>query len=142
MGNFQDFYKMDKICTSIYPDSEAHILNFCFSPEHAEPADTAAPAAHCCFLVDPYPPPHPCLAQQPPHFFPYEACASSSHHRPFPCATFSPFSTAPPTHEASLFCLQQTLQFFTSTTIYHSSGRPQQPSATQPWPAIPPPHQR
>lgn len=99
MGNSQDFYKMDKICISIYPDSEAHILSFCFSREHAEP-DIAAPAAHCYFLVDPHPP-HPCLAQELSHFFPYEACASSSHHHPFPCAIFSPFSIAPPTHEAS-----------------------------------------
>ena len=61
MGNFQDFYKMDKICTSICPDSEVHILSFCFSPGHVEqPVDIAAiavTAAHC-FQED-FHQPHP-----------------------------------------------------------------------------------
>lgn len=34
MDNSQDFYKMDKICISLYPDFVALILGFCSSHEH------------------------------------------------------------------------------------------------------------
>lgn len=33
MDNSQDFYKMDKICISIYPDFAAHVLSFCCLPD-------------------------------------------------------------------------------------------------------------
>ncbi len=41
ISNFQDFYKMDKIYTSIFPELAVHILNFC-CPEHVD--DIAAVA--------------------------------------------------------------------------------------------------
>jgi hypothetical protein len=34
MGNFQDFYKMDKICTCLFPGFAIHILGFCCPLDH------------------------------------------------------------------------------------------------------------
>ena len=62
MDNSQDFYKMDKICTSIYPDFAALILGFCSPHDHEclRFADIVAPPQ-----PSPGAPHHPALPQCP-----------------------------------------------------------------------------
>lgn len=129
MDNFQDFYKMDKICTSIYPDFATHILNFQSLPEDEGLTDTAAVATHP--LDSPEEPPHA------PHCFlsmalllltfTYEAYVSSSHPIPYPSAPFFTSFPAQLPRGASQSCWQQTIQFSTFRSTSHSSGLIQQP---------------
>jgi hypothetical protein len=76
MGNFQDFYKMDKIYIFIFPDFVAHILGFWSLPVGvAEGVDTAV---HWGFEVVPHPEgQHSWAAQGRPPPSPWWACASS-----------------------------------------------------------------
>lgn len=48
INNFQDFYKMDKIYISIFPETVIRILNFCYPDDCV--ADIAVPdPTVCCY---------------------------------------------------------------------------------------------
>lgn len=135
IGNFQDFYKMDKICTFPFPGFVVHTSSFC-----CHCGGVVEAAVHPATVAQLGPPEAGFAPPAAPPPSPSPPSASSWALPPYPCAICAPSCPAQPPPSASLSWQLQTPQSFIFKSPSHSSEQARQPSALPPWPATQWPH--